>query len=255
VIDAGRLRSLAPGSALAASVIALEEVGSTMGEARRRAATREPPFLVVAEAQTRGRGREGRTWHSSPGESLTVTAALALRRPLEAIPAFTLALGVALHRTVAGFLGQEHLSLKWPNDLWWAQRKLAGVLCEHVPGRGPDEVVLAGVGLNVNATVFPEDLEPVATSMRLCAGRAFEREEVLAALCTSVEDAASRYEREGFAPFHSPSVERCRLWGRRCRAGDALGTMETIDERGNLVVRRDDGSYRTVTSGHVELLD
>lgn len=241
------MRELAGDSLLAGRSLFLEEVESTMEVARER--WDGEPLLVVAEVQRAGRGREGRTWHSPGGVNLHFTAALPFARPGPALPAFTLACGVAIHGAVEELAGLQ-LGLKWPNDLLSGGRKLAGVLCECV-----GDVVLVGVGLNVNATSFPPELGEIATSMRLESGRVFEREEVLVRVCSSIEGAAGVYAREGFGAFVEEYRARCGLWGRSCRVGELSGRMRTVDEGGGLVLELGDGSEATVGSGHVELLD
>lgn len=252
-MHAGRVRELAPGSSLAGRMILLDETTSTMDEAREALGRQAPPLIVAAGLQTAGRGREGRTWHSPPGQDIYMTAALPVRAPPPSVPAFTLAVGVALHRSVESIASPAGLSLKWPNDLWCRGRKLAGVLCESLDAGGT--VVLVGAGINVNAESFPPPLDATATSLRLCAGRAFEREQVLARFLVELEEAAGLFEREGFAAFRAECIDRCLLWGRTCRAGDLEGTMETIDEGGALVLRLGDGSRASILSGHVEIED
>ncbi len=255
MIDGVRLRALAPGSALARSSVHADEIDSTMEAARRELGRRAPPLLVTAEAQRQGRGREGRSWHSPAGDNLYVTAALPFSLPLASLPAFTLACGVAVHQALGDLLGPDvELSIKWPNDLLSGGAKMAGVLCELLPS-DPGGVVLCGLGVNVNAGSFPPDISAIATSMRLAAGRAFEREDVLARICTRLEEAAVLFGREGFAAFRDECARRSSLWGRRCRIDAVEGIMESIDARGAIVIRRDDGSAAAVGSGRLDLLD
>jgi BirA family biotin operon repressor/biotin-[acetyl-CoA-carboxylase] ligase len=255
VIDGGRLEQLAPGSALASRAVHEDEVDSTMEAARRALGCGTPPLLVTAEAQSGGRGREGRSWHSPAGGNLYVTAALPFSGPPLSLPAFTLACGVALHEAASGLLGPEvELSIKWPNDLLSGGMKMAGVLCELVQA-GQDHVVLCGMGVNVNAGSFPPPLDAIATSMSLASRRTYEREQVLARICLELEAAADLYGREGFAPFRDECLARSSLWGRRCRVDAVTGAMESIDGTGAIVIRRDDGTAACVSAGRLDLLD
>ena len=256
MIDLDRVRSLAPGSPLAAHAILLERTASTMDEARAAALGGRSPVLVVAEAQTAGRGREGRSWYSAPGESLTFTAAIGFAAGTPALASFTLAVGVALHRLLEKALGAgSALTLKWPNDLLCSGRKIAGVLCEGLKGCADGrDVALVGVGLDVNSASFPPEIAPIATSMRLVAGREFDRSTVLAGACAAIEGAAGAFAAGGIAPFLTEYRSRCTLWGRRCRVGGVEGTMETVDGTGALVLVLADGTTRAVDSGHVEII-
>jgi BirA family biotin operon repressor/biotin-[acetyl-CoA-carboxylase] ligase len=230
-----------------------------MGEARALAATTSPPFVVTAEEQTRGRGRLRRRWHSPPGGGLYLTAALGFAGSAPSLPPFTLALGVALHRTVERILADagadvSALGLKWPNDLLVGGRKIAGVLCETAGSTDGSTLVLAGVGLNVNARRFPAPLAERATSLALETGGDHEREAVLALLLARVEEAADAYARDGFCAFGAEYAGRCRLWGRRVRVDDVEGVLHGIDGTGALVVQHDDGTTTVVAAGHVELV-
>ncbi len=233
-----------------------------MDAAREEAGRREPPFVIRAERQTGGRGRSGRTWSAQAGLDLTFTAAVGMPCPLASLPAFTLALGVALHDAVLSTLASAGvrrdaarlgLTLKWPNDLWWSGRKIAGILCETLPRPGGTAVVLAGVGLNVNSTAFPGEIGGIASSLRLAAGREVDREEAISSALAAIEGAAGLYAREGFAAFRDGWISRCSLWGRRCRVGGIAGTMHTIDGDGALVVLLPQGGRATISSGHVEM--
>ena len=146
------------------------------------------------------------------------------------------------------------LSIKWPNDLLCRGAKMAGVLCELHPS-DPGHVVLCGLGVNVNAESFPPELDAIATSMRLASGRTFEREQVLALICSRLEEAAELYDREGFGPFRGECLNRSSLWGRRCRIDATTGIMESIDDRGAIVIRLEDDTTAAVAAGRLDLLD
>lgn len=179
----------------------LPTVGSTMTEAAAWAADGAPHgALVVAEAQTAGRGRHGRTWTAAPGESLLLSVVLRPHLPAERLALVGLAAGLAAAEAAAA-LGVE-ARLKWPNDVLarspsGALAKLAGVLAEASWTRGPGArpAVILGVGLNVRQTAFPAGL--AATSLRLATGRDVER---LAPLGPFLERLAARLAEAERAP-------------------------------------------------------
>lgn len=156
--------------------------------------------VVIADAQTAGRGRLGRTWFSPPASGLYVSVVLTPARartdPARATTLLTLAAGVALAEaieTVSG-LGAD---LKWPNDLYVARRKLGGILAEAVPtdawGSGvPRELVniVIGYGINVAPAAFPPELGDRATSLESELGRAIDR---VALLVETIAALARRY--------------------------------------------------------------
>ena len=145
----------------APTVEAHDVLGSTNDRARELAAQGAAPFSVVlAEAQTAGRGRSGAFWHSAPGEGLWASVLLPNEGPPP--PHLALLVGVAAARAVEGVCTGLEVGIKWPNDLEVRGRKVGGILCEH--GHG---AVVAGIGLNVSQKQedFPEEIAWRATSL------------------------------------------------------------------------------------------
>jgi len=218
-------------------------IDSTNSKALEAAEEGAPHGTVVcADAQTRGRGRMGRRWHSPPG--LNLYASLLLRPPVSPAAAASLALvaGVALARAVEREAGLE-AGLKWPNDLLIGGRKAAGILAEM--SSDPDGVryVVIGVGLNVNArrSAFPPDLRARATSLRIEAGRSFRRAPLLAAFLDAFAACYGVFLSEGFAALLPEWRRRDVLAGQRVtlRVGEALreGIAEGVDGNGYLLFR------------------
>lgn len=216
-------------------------------------------LVVVAEAQSGGRGRLGRTWHSPPGENLYFSILLRPARPAAEIPPLTLLAGAALARALAAFGVTPRL--KWPNDVQLAvggdARKVAGVLTEMVTEGGHVAHVIVGIGVNVNARDFPLELTESATSLRLARAESgpdqvIDRLDVLAAVLSAFESAYEQFRAEGpraavalWSP-HAALGTRCRL---RTGGGELAGTALGIDADGALRVRDDDGRIHRVVSG------
>ncbi len=214
--------------------------------------------VVVADAQTAGRGRMGRRWVSPAGKNLYVS--LLLRPPVPTVDAPRLALvaGVALADAVEA-MGVP-ASLKWPNDLYCGGRKAAGILAEMVSD--PDGVrhVVIGVGLNVNMieTDFPQELRGTATSLRIRVGRAFRRVDILARLLDAFGTRYAEFIGGGFASIHDGWDRRDFLRGRRIllrrQGGEEWGTADGLDTVGALRFLSDGGrAIESVHSG--EILD
>ena len=161
-----------------------EVVDSTMVLARREADEGAPHgTLVLAEEQTAGRGRKGRSFQSPRGENLYFT--LVLRTPIEVHKRLPVAVPLAVSRAVTA-LGVE-AAIKWPNDIWAGGRKLSGMLIDaELSSAGG--VAMVGIGINVNGdpTAIPE-LAEIATSLRRELGRPVSREHLLATLCNELE--------------------------------------------------------------------
>jgi len=219
--------------------------------------------VVIADAQTAGRGRRGHSWFSPPGAGLYVSVVLAPgragRAPDRATSLLTLSAGVALTEAIERISGLAP-AIKWPNDLLIGRRKLAGILAEAVagPAAGAVTSVVLGYGINVSAAAYPADLSDRATSLESELGRPIDR----AALCAETLAAlAARYRDLLDARFDAIlDAWRARAPGSRGAAvawdepgGARTGTTAGVDEMGALLVRRGDRVERIV-AGEVRWL-
>jgi BirA family biotin operon repressor/biotin-[acetyl-CoA-carboxylase] ligase len=236
-----------------------EEVGSTNDEAKALAdAGAEHGEVVVAERQTEGRGRRGRTWISPPRRNVAFSVVL---RPDELPP--TRAPELTLVAAVAVCDALRHsgveAGIKWPNDLLVKGRKIAGILTELSAEADRVHWVVLGVGVNVNARRedFPAELRGEATSLLLERGQPVPRALFLAACLTGLEDWYDRHAEEGLEPILAAWKERSVTLGRqvsvRTDGGEVVGTAEDLDLDGALLVRTAEGLTR-VSSGDVALL-
>jgi BirA family biotin operon repressor/biotin-[acetyl-CoA-carboxylase] ligase len=200
--------------------------------------------VVCADAQTGGRGRFDRRWESPPGVNLYLS--LLLRPPIDPrqAPQLTLVTAVALAQAVEEAAGIS-ARLKWPNDLYLAGRKAAGVLAEMSTDADRLRHVVIGVGLNVNAeeSHFPEILRRGATSLRLAAGKSFRRADILARFLDRFAESYRDFLSGGLAPLLPEWNRRSLLSGKRvvvrCREGDMRGVAAGVDEAGMLLFRQD----------------
>ena len=203
-----------------------DRVASTNDLAASAAKSRSNDGLVVlAEAQTSGRGRRGRAWHA-PAESSLLMSTLLFPSGAMAEPWWLMALGaVAVAEVASSAVGCE-ARIKWPNDVRIEGRKIAGVLVE----RGAGAVV--GIGLNVNATEddFPIEWRNGATSLRVIGARRFDRSDLARALMRHLDDHYESARKDGPTRLASAWRERLEPLGR----GVALATREGI-VRGLLV--------------------
>jgi BirA family biotin operon repressor/biotin-[acetyl-CoA-carboxylase] ligase len=242
-----------------ADVVCLDVTDSTNRVAMEMAENGAPHgTVVVADAQTAGRGRMGRRWESPAGKNLYVSLLLRPSIPTVEAPLLALVAGVALADAVEA--AGVPASLKWPNDLYCGGRKAAGILAEMVSD--PDGVrhVVVGVGLNVNMEEddFPPDLRDTATSLRICAGRAFRRVDVLARLLDAFGTRYAEFLAGGFTSLRDGWDRRDFLRGRRIllrRQGrEGWGTADGLDTVGALRFLPDGGpAIESVHSG--EILD
>jgi BirA family biotin operon repressor/biotin-[acetyl-CoA-carboxylase] ligase len=205
--------------------------------------------VVAAHAQSAGRGRHGRIWVSPSGAGLYVS--VVLRPSRDAANAVTIAAGVALAEGIEAATGLD-VALKWPNDIYAGERKLAGVLAEAADGLA---YVILGIGINVMPAAYPPEVAARATSLEYELGRAVDRglllAECLAALARRYADIESGRDS---AVLDAWRRRAALMLGRRVRwqkaGGMAEGVAETIDATGALVVRTSAGMV-AVTAGEV----
>jgi len=200
-------------------------------------------LVVVADVQHAGRGRLGRTWTAPPGASLLVSVLVRPGLAPEARHLVVVAAAVAMAEAVEATTGVL-AELKWPNDLLVGDRKLAGILAEAA-----GDVVVVGIGVNVDWPLVPPELDGIATACNLEGGRPTTREQLL-------DEFLGRYEARLDDLDGTRRAYRSRLGtiGRRVRVeradGNLVGTAVDIDEAGRLLVERD-GVVEAIAAGDV----
>lgn len=234
------------------------ELDSTNARARELAAEgARGGTCVIADRQTAGRGRLGRAWLSPPGVNLYLSVILRPEIPPAEAPKLTLAAAVALAEAVEETTALTP-EIKWPNDLLLRRKKAAGILTEMEAEMDRVHFVILGVGVNVNATEFPEDIAATATSLRLAAGREVPRAAFTGALLDAVERCSGELERGGFAGLRERWLARAAYRGEPVRidAGGRTvrGTLADLAEDGALVLRGEDGGEVRVLAGDVRSL-
>ena len=214
---------------------------STMKDAAALAAKGEPHgTVVIAEEQTGGIGRQGHSWHSEFGGGLYLS--IILRLP-DALPVITMGLGLAVQRAVNDFAGVS-TDLRWPNDVMLNERKMAGIMVQNCD-KG---VLIAGIGVNVNQTSFPEDLRNVATSLRIETGVEYSKHDLLDHVVAESLRHAGQGKQEILKQFEERSSyvrDKAVVVDNRMR-----GITAGLDENGFLLLKTDSG-IETIISGGV----
>lgn len=235
------------------TVEVLPELDSTNSELMRRSrAGRPDPVLLVAEQQTAGRGRMGRQWHSGAQATGQRGHALTFSLGLNLAPADWSGLSLAVGLSVAQSLHPD-IRLKWPNDLWWHDRKLAGILIETANWgeAGASRYVVIGVGLNLLApeatglSTAPVGLRELLPEVDVA--------QALLRIAAPLVQTVQRFEAQGFAPFQKAFNARDALGQLPVTLSDGLqGVAQGVDATGALLLASARGVQR-ITSAEVSV--
>lgn len=229
------------------TVEVLPQLDSSNTELMRRArGGAGEPVLLVAEQQTAGRGRLGRGWHSAAGDSLTFSLGLPLA------PAEWSGLSLAVGVSVADSL-HPRIRLKWPNDLWLADRKLGGILIETASfgAGGGGRYAVIGIGLNI-APRAAEGLSTPPAAVRELLPQA-DAPEVLQRVAAPLVADVLRFAQAGFAPFQARFDARDALRGRAVTLSDGTaGVAQGVNGSGSLLVHTAAG-LQAVSSSEVSV--
>lgn len=221
-------------------------IDSTMHQAVQLAAEGAPSGTVVgADEQTAGQGRFNRVWHSERGAGLYFS--IILRLPIEtaAMPAVTLALGCAVVEALQ-ITANVAPDLRWPNDVLLNDKKVCGILTQlH------GQAIVSGIGINVNQTSFPSEIQEIATSVRIATSREHSREQLFVALLDDIDRYCDILVQQGrSAIFDLYSHHSSYVSGRRVIVDEEItGTTAGLTPEGFLRLRKDDGTDHTVLAG------
>ncbi|MBB3102547.1 BirA family biotin operon repressor/biotin-[acetyl-CoA-carboxylase] ligase [Azomonas macrocytogenes] len=196
-----------------------------------------PPFVIMAERQTAGRGRRGRRWVSPFGCNLYFSLAWPVERGARELEGLSLVVGLAVRHVLQGF-GLVRVGLKWPNDVLIDGKKIAGILLELVGDPADTCHVIIGIGINVNMHAVPETIDQPWTSMCMETAEQIDRNLLCARLCDALADWLSRHRTKGFSTLRQ-EWETAHAWqGRdvRLTSGNQAieGKIMGVNERGAL---------------------
>lgn len=228
----------------------LAQIDSTNSELMRRArAGQSEPVLLLAEQQTAGRGRLGRSWFSAQDTSTGEMSSLTFSLGLPLSPPDWSGLSLAVGLSVAQSLHPD-LRLKWPNDLWWQGRKLAGILIETASW-GAARYAVVGVGINILPRLDTGLAIAPAWLGELLPG--VDAAQALLRLAAPLVQVIKLFERHGFAPFQTGFNERDALAGLSVTLSDGTrGVAQGVDSVGALRLRSAQGLLK-ISSAEVSL--
>lgn len=234
----------------------LAQTDSTNREAADAAANGAPDgTVVVADTQTAGQGRLGRSFFSPSGSGVYLSFVLRPELEPSELPLITACTGVAVARAVDALAGTQ-TGIKWVNDLFLDGKKLCGILSRasvDMESRRPEYVVV-GIGVNVGRHAFPPELRSVAVSLEEVTGARIARARLIAEI---LKNCATLTDEVKSRSFLAEYRRRCIMLGRQVVVHTARGSYpafaEAVDDNAALVVRTEDGVRHTVDSGEVSV--
>jgi len=210
--------------------------------------------LLLAEGQSAGRGRLGRTWESPLGTGIYLSLLLRPPLPPAELPKITLMAAVAVV-TALQTACRVNTGIKWPNDIIHQGKKLGGILTEMETESDAISHVVVGIGLNINTPVFPEYLRETATSLA-GAGVTYPRLPIIRALLAAMDGLYGRFLQQDFAAILSQWRQQAVMLGKSVtiRRGEVVHTGVALDvaEDGALLLARPDGGVEKIFSGEIE---
>ncbi len=259
-LDAARIAAATGERQGGCDVETVLRTGSTntdlLGRFRLQAPAR--PQVLAALEQTAGRGRHGRPWTAHPGAALLFSVAVPLAAPRGVDAAVSLACGLAAAEALAPMVAVQ---LKWPNDLLFDGRKLAGVLCELALDGSGGRTLVAGIGINLTLSADARAAigQPVAALDEAVslATLAAQREQLIGRVAAAVIATVTEFDRRGFAPLRARFLSRFAMLGREVELLEggrrvALGVAVDIDEAGRIMLLTDAGT-RSFSGGELSL--
>ena len=240
---------------LGKNIFCYDSIDSTNEEAKRRALAGAPSgSLFIAEQQTGGKGRLGRSWVSPAGTGMWFSVLLRPGVLPMRISATTLLSGLAVCGAIREVTGCQAL-VKWPNDIVSGTKKVCGILTEMSAEMERVESVVIGIGINANSTAFPENLREKGTSIRLETGKPVRRitllQEILRRLEKLLKENAVALTPAFLEEYKACCASLGKLVGFQRNGRQMTGTAVDISPEGELIVRLPNGSLETVFSGEV----
>ena len=211
--------------------------------------------LALAEFQSAGRGRLGRSWEVPEGTSVMMSILLRPKFEPQYAPTLTLVMGMAVAKAVKK-LGFD-VSIKWPNDVVVSHKKICGILTEMGVRDGKIDYAVIGVGINVNIREFPEEMADKATSLYLESGREFDRSQIPGLVMEAFEEYYEKFAatcdlsglKEEYESILANYNQPVRVLAKEPYEGVARG----ITDGGELLVEKTDGTIVAVSAGEVSV--
>ncbi|MDI3518428.1 MAG: BirA family transcriptional regulator [Caldanaerobacter sp.] len=233
-----------------------ESLSSTNDMAKELAYKVPDGTVIVAEEQTKGRGRMGRSWFSEKSSCILTSVILKPQIRPENTVALTQVAALAVVKAIEEVCSVK-TKIKWPNDIILNSKKVCGILTEMSSEIDVVNYIVIGIGINVNCTEFPDDLKEKATSLQLELEKPVDRKKLLASLLNNLEIYYKKYEEKGFESLRPLILENSITIGKEVRViytdREIRGQAIAIDKEGKLVIKTEKGEEIALLSGEVSV--
>jgi BirA family biotin operon repressor/biotin-[acetyl-CoA-carboxylase] ligase len=215
--------------------------------------------VCLAESQTAGKGRTQRPWYSPFAQNIYLSCHYFFQQPMNQLSSLSLVIGLAIVNTLQQFIPEKSLSLKWPNDVILACAKLAGCLVEVQGESHGGYHVIIGVGINVNMHTLPDaqSIDQAWTSLYRYSGQRFNRNAIIAAFLTQLDQYITRFKTHGFADFLTEWQQYDHLAHKQITINQGsqqlTGITQGVDNSGALLLQQANGEIIPITYGDASI--
>ena len=213
----------------------IARTNSTNTLLKQLAAEGNPPEFIYAGYQTAGRGQTGNSWESEEGKNLLCSILLPPNKNLHFL---NIAVGVAILRVIG-----DDFTIKWPNDIYYGNKKVAGILVENAIIGNEIRYSIAGIGLNVNQATFVSDA-PNPISLKQIRGQEYDIERLMNQLLEAVHTVLNEPEQDVWAYYKSLLYRREGLWPYEDKKGRFEAAIQDVLPTGEIVLRDINGQIR-----------
>ncbi|MFQ5715645.1 MAG: biotin--[acetyl-CoA-carboxylase] ligase [Nitrospinales bacterium] len=256
-LSASQIKKNLNTSLIGSEILVFDKIDSTNNRIRSYF-DRKEGIVIIADSQTKGKGRFGRSWLSSKGVGIYLSTLLKPQAPPQQLSPITLMAGVASVLALDGF-SKIKPTLKWPNDILINGRKLGGLLCECCLSSDDSKGLIIGIGINVNHTEFPGALAQTATSLRMENGAPVDRVALIRSLIAHLDREYASFILEGPLPVVRKWSDCTTMFGKTVtltRGGTVIrGTATQLDEQGRLGVLTEKNEEVFFCGGEVTLFE
>lgn len=261
MISQENLKNVFHGDIIGSDIIFYESTTSTNDSALEIGRNRDHPegIVVIADSQTEGRGRLGRKWISPSGVNLYFSVILQPPFSQQESTILSLAAAASAVSAIRDYTGLNP-GIKWPNDIQINGKKTGGILIDYKPGHGKADMLIIGMGINVNMTLenLPDDIKPFSTSLMIESGSVVDRKGLLAGLLAELESTYKLLIKGNRQVLINKWAESVSTIGQeisvKINEQIITGTAEAVTGSGGLLIRLPDGREEIINAGDVTIL-